>query len=81
MSDVLAFMDSGSILITGLVNAHVIRTARLVDAAGIVLVQGKRPDPGTVAEAGRSNVPLIATKCSMYEACSRISRAFQGVPR
>ncbi len=75
MSDVLAFMDPGSLLLTGLVNAHVVRTARLVDVQGIVVVQGKRPDPAVVAEAKQNNVPIIATSCSMFEACARISRS------
>jgi predicted transcriptional regulator len=81
MSDVLAFMDSGSILITGLVNPHVVRTASLVDASAIVIVQGKRPDLGTVAEADRNHLPIIATECSMFETCSRISRSLDGVRR
>lgn len=78
MSDVLAFMDPGSVLLTGLVNAHVVRTARLVEAKAIIVVQGKRPDTTVVAEALRNNVPIIATGCSMFEACSRISRSLPG---
>lgn len=78
MSDVLAFMDPGSVLLTGLVNAHVVRTARLVEVKAIIVVQGKRPDTAVVAEALRNNVPIIATGCSMFEACSRISRSLPG---
>jgi predicted transcriptional regulator len=81
MSDVLAFMDSGSVLLTGLVNPHVVRTACLVDAAAIVVVQGKRPAPNVLEEAGRNRLPIIATGCSMFEACSRISRSLDGAPR
>lgn len=73
MSDVLAFMDPGSLLLTGLVNTHVIRTARLADARAIIFVEGKRPDAAVVAEARLNNVPIIATGCSMFEACARIS--------
>jgi len=76
MSDVLAFMDPGSVLLTGLVNAHVVRTARLAEAMAIVVVQGKRPDAGVVDEAMKNNVPIIATACSMFEACARISGSF-----
>ena len=74
MSDVLAFMNPRGILLTGQVNAHVVRTARLVEVAGIVVIQGKRPDAKVVGEAGENEVPIIATACSMFEACSRISR-------
>jgi predicted transcriptional regulator len=77
MSDVLAFMDPGSILLTGLVNSHVVRTARLADVKAIVVVQGKRPDLSVVTEAQTHNLPIIATGCSMFEACSRISRQLE----
>lgn len=76
MSDVLTFMEPGSILITGLVNTHVVRTARLADVTAIVVVQGKRPDMKVITEAQEHNVPIIATGCSMFEACSRISHSF-----
>jgi predicted transcriptional regulator len=76
MSDVLAFMDPGSILLTGLVTPHVVRTAGLADVMAIVVVQGKKPAPEVVAEAMRISVPIISTVCSMFEACSRISRSF-----
>ncbi len=78
MSDVLAFMDPGSVLLTGLVNTHVVRTARLVEVKAIIVVQGKRPDMDVVAEALRNNVPIIATGCSMFEACARISQSLPG---
>jgi len=76
MSDVLAFTDPGSILLTGLVTPHVVRTAHLADVMAIVLVQGKKPAPEVVAEAVKNSIPIIATGCSMFEACSRISRSF-----
>jgi len=74
MSDVLAFSEPGSILMTGLVNPHVVRTACLVDALAIIVVQGKRPNTKVVDEAVAKKLPIIATCCSMFEACSRISQ-------
>jgi predicted transcriptional regulator len=76
MSDVLAFMDPGSVLLTGLANSHVVRTACLVDIKAIIIVQGKRPDREVVDEAKQNNLPVISTPFSMFEACSRISRSF-----
>jgi len=73
MSDVLAFMTPGSILMTGLVNSHVVRTARLIEVKAIVIVQGKRPDAKVIEEARECRVPIIATGCPMFEACSRVS--------
>jgi len=76
MSDVLAFITPGTILMTGLVNSHVIRTARLVEVTAIVVVQGKRPDQTVIEEARECQVPIIATGCPMFEACSRVSGSF-----
>ena len=48
MSDVLAFVKDQSILITGLVNPQVVRTALMMDMKCIVFVRGKRPDEKVV---------------------------------
>jgi predicted transcriptional regulator len=76
MSDVLAFMHPGSVLVTGLVNAHAVRTACLADVAAIVYIQGKRPDATVMEEAVRRGLPIMTTRCSMFEACSLISKRF-----
>lgn len=76
MSDVLAYMEPGSLLLTGLANSHAVRTARLLDAAALVIVHGKRPDAKVVDEARAGLLPLITTGLSMFEACSRISSCF-----
>lgn len=76
MSDVLAFLEPGSLLLTGLVNHHTIRTATLADVAAVVFVQGKTPDGQVIAEAQKYNLPLVRTGLSMFEACSRLGRHF-----
>ena len=43
MSDVLAFAEPGSLLLTGLVNPHAVRTAEMADIAVIIFVRGKYP--------------------------------------
>lgn len=73
MSDVLTSAAPGSLLLTGLVNSHVICTCSVADLAAVVFVQGKRPDPEVVNQALSKKLPLIATRMSMFEACSRIS--------
>ena len=44
MSDVLAFSKDHSILLTGLCNPQVIRTAEMLDIVCIIFVRGKKPD-------------------------------------
>lgn len=72
MSDVLAFADSGCILLTGLTNPQVIRTADVLDIAAIVLVRGKRPPPETIRAAVDKNIPLLTTKYILFETAGRL---------
>ena len=73
MSDVLAFSkpfsDRNTILITGLTNKQVVRTCEIAGVGAIVFVRGKNPSPETIALARQCDIPLLATKLKMYEAC------------
>ena len=73
MSDVLAAAEPGSLLLTGLANGHVVSTCAVADLAGIVFVQGKRPPAEVIGEARAKALPLISTKMTMFEACSRMA--------
>ncbi len=72
MSDVLAFSVTHSLLITGLTNAQVIRTADVADFRAVVFVQGKRPDIETIAMAESKNIPLLVTRLSMFDTCGML---------
>ncbi|MFI5295576.1 MAG: DRTGG domain-containing protein [Thermodesulfovibrionales bacterium] len=72
MSDVLAFSVTHALLITGLTNAQVIRTADVADLKAIVFIQGKRPDVETIAMAESKNIPLLVTSLSMFDVCGRL---------
>ena len=73
MSDVLAFSkpfsDRNTILITGLTNKQVVRTCEIAGVGAIVFVRGKNPSSETIALARQCDIPLLATKLKMYEAC------------
>jgi hypothetical protein len=73
MSDVLTSAEPGSLLLTGLANSHVVCTCSVADLAGVVFVQGKRPSPDVVSDAGTKGIPLVATRMTMFEAVSRIA--------
>lgn len=68
MSDVLAFVEEDTILITGLVNNQVIRTADMLDLDAIIFVRGKRPCEDIIQMAREHNIALLATKHTMYTA-------------
>ena len=78
MSDVLTFRGPGSLLLTGLTNAQVIRTAEMSDFIAICFVRGKKPQPDTIALAEEKGIPMLGTCMSMYESCGRLFAA--GLP-
>lgn len=69
MSDVLAFVKDQSVLLTGLCNPQVIRTAEMMDMVCIVFVRGKLPDENMIELAIERNIPLLSTKHRMFTAC------------
>jgi predicted transcriptional regulator len=72
MSDVLAFTKTGSLLLTGLTNTQVVRTAEMADVRGICFVRGKTPPAETINLATRNKLPLLATRLPMFESCGRL---------
>ncbi len=69
MSDVLAFVKDQAVLLTGLVNSQVIRTAEMMDMVCIVLVRSKLPTPEMIELAKESGIVLLSSKKRMYDAC------------
>ena len=78
MSDVLAFVESDSLLLTGSTNIQIVRTAEIADVTGICIVRGKKPQEETVKLADEKKIPLLVTKLSMYESCGRLYK--EGLP-
>jgi predicted transcriptional regulator len=78
MSDVLAFTHEGTLLMSGLTNPQVIRTAEMAGIKAIVFVRGKIPPPETIALAKEKDIPLLASKYTMFETCGRLFAA--GLP-
>lgn len=78
MSDVLAFIKQDSLLLTGLTNAQVIRTAEMADIQAICFVRGKKPSQQVIALAEEKDIALLATSLPLFEACGRLYRG--GLP-
>ena len=72
MSDVLAYVKDQALLLTGLVNPQVIRTADMMDMKCIVFVRGKRPDEGMLALAKERGMVVMATAKPMYPSCGEL---------
>ena len=69
MSDVLAYVKNQALLLTGLVNPQVVRTAEMMDMKCIVFVRGKQPDQAILDLAQDRQLVVMATKERMYNAC------------
>jgi hypothetical protein len=75
MSDVMAFVKDKVLLLTGLVNPQVIRTAELLDIHCIIFVRGKTPSRDMIEMAEQSEIILGGTKHSMFIACGKLYEA------
>ncbi len=75
MSDVLAYVKPDALLLTGLTNTQVIRTADIADVKAIGFVRGKKIDSKVIQLSEEMNIPLFSTKLPMFEACGRLYKA------
>lgn len=81
MSDVLAFVDEKTVLITGLTNPHVIRTSEMLDLKCLVFVRGKVPTEDILESADEQGLVVITTKVTAFSACGLLYDAgLRGVP-
>ena len=79
MSDVLAFVKEQAVLLTGLVNPQVVRTAEMMDIQCIVFVRGKSPDMSIIDLAEEREIVLIKTNLEMFTSCGRLyARGLKG---
>lgn len=72
MSDVLAYVKDQAVLLTGLVNSQVIRTAEMMDMVCIVFVRTKQPTQEMIELAKESGIALLTSKCRLFEACGML---------
>ena len=72
MSDVLAFVKDKTVLITGLINPHVVRTSEMLDITCVVFSRGKLPSPEILEEADECGITVLATKLTTYTACGEL---------
>jgi predicted transcriptional regulator len=72
MSDVLAFVKEQAVLLTGLVNPQVVRTAEMMDMHCIVFVRGKRPTLDMIEMAEDRDMVMLCTELEMFTSCGRL---------
>ncbi len=81
MSDVLAFVNEKTVLITGLANPHVVRTAEMLDLRCLVFARGKVPTDDILDQADEQGLVVISTKETAFTCCGLLYEAgLRGVP-
>ena len=81
MSDVLAFVDEKTVLITGLTNPHVVRTSEMLDLKCIVFARGKIPTDDILESADEQGLVVLATKQTAFSTCGILyEMGMRGVP-
>jgi DRTGG domain len=68
LSDVLVHVDNQSVLLTGLCNPQVFRTAEMLDIICIVFVRGKKPNEDLIEMAKERELCVFATASTMFTA-------------
>ncbi len=74
MSEVLVDELEEMVLVTALNSEQALRTASMVDALAVILVNDKEPSPNMISLANELDITLISTPCSLFETCGRLSR-------
>ncbi len=69
LSDVLALTEEQTTLVTGMINPQVMRVAEILNVTAIIFVRGKIPPQSLLEYAVKLDIPLIATKKTMFETC------------
>lgn len=72
MSDVLAFVKEKAVLITGLINPHVVRTSEMLDITCIVFSRGKMPSEEILDMADEVGITVISSPLTTYTACGEL---------
>ena len=66
MSDVLAFVKDKTVLITGLINPHVVRTSEMLDLKCLVFARGKVPSEDILESAEEQGLVVLTTKATAF---------------
>ena len=82
ISEMLSLASSNTLIITSLINPHVIHTAEVMDAVGVIFVGGKKPSEDIINNLNRGNIPLLSTPFLIFNACGLLfSNGIEGCMR
>ena len=67
LSDVMANSREGDLWVTMQKHVNVVAVAQLNGLAGIVVVNGRQPEPDTIRRAEEESIPLISTPLQAFD--------------
>ena len=67
LSDVMGNSQEGDLWVTMQKHVNVVAVAQLNGLAGIVLVNGRMPEPDTAARAEETGIPIISTPLQAFD--------------
>ena len=73
MSDILVSVETDVLLVTSLATEQTVRSADLIGAAVILLVNDKLPLPSMKIIAEECGITILATPMPMFEACATLA--------
>jgi len=75
LSDVLGNADEGVLWVTLHIHQNIVAVASHKGLSGIILVQGRQPEPDTIAKAEQENIPILVSSLSAFEIVGRLYKA------
>ena len=75
MSDVLTLDSENVLLITGLANLQVIRTAEMSDISCVIIARNKKVTPEMIDLATETNIVLIESANSVFYVAGKLYKA------
>ena len=72
MSDVLTYATENCLILAGMVNTHVLRTAQILDVPCVMFVRDKKPTQEMIELAQQTGITLLSCRKTLYETCGRL---------
>jgi predicted transcriptional regulator len=72
LSDVMANTKAGNVWVTLQIHQNIVAVATLNELVGIILVNGREPEEGTLQKARAEGVPLMVSEWSAFEVAGRL---------
>lgn len=69
MADVMAYIKKRAVLLTGIMDPQVVRTAKMMDIICIVFVRGKTPNEEILRVAEEMKIAVLSTNLKMFQSC------------